>query len=208
MDSTAAAADFLPGVVLGMFMRGGRRFRRWWPLALLVLLTGAPSPTSAQTANAPMVTAALLFNFAKFTEWPLEALSPGAPLALCVVEAPAVATALEQVTAGRDVRGHAILVRRISPEGPLRSCQVLYLAGLDRRRAGDLIGAARGVPVLSVSDFPVFTRLGGVAHLFLEDSRMRFAVNLDAANRAQLRVSSQLLSLAVIVRDDPNEILP
>ena len=37
--------------------------------------------------------------------------------------------------------------------------------------------------------------------LFIEDGRMRFAINPDAAQRAGLRLSSRLLSLAKIVKE-------
>ena len=60
------------------------------------------------------------------------------------------------------------------------------------------------VAVLTVSDLPSFTRLGGTAHLFVEGERMRFAVNVESAQRGRLRLSSRLLSLAMLVKDDPN----
>jgi hypothetical protein len=182
---------------------------RWRCLALLaVWLTCAPKATTAQTASAPAVTAAVLFNFAKFAEWPAGTLSPGDPLVLCVADAPAVAIALEQVTASREAGGRGILVRRIGLEGPFHSCQLLYVTGLDERRAARLLAAAKDAPVLSVSDLAAFTRIGGIAHLFVEENRIRFAVNVDAVSRVQLRLSSRLLSLAVIVRDEPKVAQP
>jgi len=42
-----------------------------------------------------------------------------------------------------------------------------------------------------------------VAQLILENNRMRFAINLAAAQRARLQLSSKLLSLATIVKDRP-----
>ena len=46
--------------------------------------------------------------------------------------------------------------------------------------------------------------MGGVANLFIEGGRMRFAVNVDALQRSKLRLSSRLLSLAKIVKDAPD----
>jgi hypothetical protein len=54
-----------------------------------------------------------------------------------------------------------------------------------------------------VSDFKRFAQLGGSAHFFRENARIRFAVNVDATKRTRLRLSSLLLSLASIVKDDP-----
>jgi hypothetical protein len=67
-----------------------------------------------------------------------------------------------------------------------------------------LIDTLKGAPVLAVSEFGPFTAMGGTTNLFVEDGRIKFAVNLEAANRAKLRISSRLLSLAKLVKDDPN----
>ena len=57
--------------------------------------------------------------------------------------------------------------------------------------------------MFSVSDREKFAESGGVAQLILENNRMRFAINLAAAQRARLQISSKLLSLATIVKDHP-----
>jgi len=55
------------------------------------------------------------------------------------------------------------------------------------------------VPILSVSDIADFTRAGGMIDLVEVEQRIRFNINLSAARRARLRLSSQLLKLATIV---------
>jgi hypothetical protein len=177
-----------------------------WLLLALVLALGVTDPVAApaETASEPAIKAAYLYHFAKFAEWPAAALPPGAPIVMCVTDDTRVAKALEDATTGRDAGGHALVVRKVELDGPVRTCHVLYANGLDNRRAGELIETLRGAPVLSVSDFDTFAQLGGIAHLFVEQGRMRFAVNVDATTRNKLRLSSRLLSLAVIVKDDPN----
>jgi hypothetical protein len=171
---------------------------------LLALMGISTVRTSAQTASAPALKAAFLYNFTKFTEWPPEALPSRAPLVLCIVEDENVAGALEEATAGRNVDGHPLLVRRIEVEGPIRSCHLLYATGLDSKKRCRLIESLRAVPVLAVSDFPGFASQGGTANLFFEDGRMRFAVNLEATTRSKLRLSSRLLTLAKIVKEEAN----
>jgi hypothetical protein len=59
-----------------------------------------------------------------------------------------------------------------------------------------------GLTAFSISDCNHFARLGGVANFFVQDGRLRFAINVDAARRASLRISSRMLALAQIVQDD------
>ena len=47
-----------------------------------------------------------------------------------------------------------------------------------------------------------FARKGGVVHLFAAGNKIRFAINVDAAERNGLQVSSKLLKLAKIVKDN------
>ncbi len=44
-----------------------------------------------------------------------------------------------------------------------------------------------------------FAERGGAVQFFLEDNKLRFAVNVDAVQRARLTVSAKLLALARIV---------
>jgi len=46
-----------------------------------------------------------------------------------------------------------------------------------------------------------FAEHGGGIQFFLEDNKLRFAINVDAVHRAHLTVSSKLLALAKIVHD-------
>ena len=58
---------------------------------------------SAQSATAPALKAAFLYNFAKFTEWSADALAPGEPLVLCVINERAVGEMLADLTKGRSI---------------------------------------------------------------------------------------------------------
>lgn len=179
------------------------RLPLWLAVTIAVLL--GPHHTGAQTsATAPTLKAAFVYNFAKFTTWPSDALAPGQRLALCVLGDPAVADALEQTIKGRSADGHELTAQIVKPDGPIRSCHVLYAAGLDAKRSAELLDALRGAAVLTVGDTELFGESGGVAQLILENERMRFAINVAAADRARLRLSSKLLSLATIVKDRTN----
>jgi hypothetical protein len=165
------------------------------------LLVGAGGTVAGQTAAASSVKAAFLYNFAKFAEWPAEALAPGQRLALCVIGDPSVADALEQTIKGRVHEGHELTVQVVRADGALKACHLVYVDGADKAGSAQVIAALKGAPVLSVGDATRFAEDGGVAQLALEHDRMRFSINVAAAERARLRLSSKLLGLAKIVRE-------
>jgi hypothetical protein len=175
--------------------------RRWCRVVGVGLMLGAgPTAAGAQSAPEPVLKAAFIYNFAKFAEWPADA-PPADPLTICVLGEAAIAEALDEAVKGRTVDGRKTVVVRVKPEG-FRACHVLYLAGLSPKRAQEIVDELKGAPVLTVGDREQFAQGGGIAGLFVEQGRMRFAINLEAAQRCRLRISSRLLSLAKIVKDD------
>ena len=152
---------------------------------------------------APVLKAVFLYNFTKFTEWPADAISAAAPIELCVIDAPEVADALTSVTNGHTIEDHPLVVRRAALDGGLRGCHLVYASGLDQRRCLALLNAVRGLPVLTTTDNQEFAELGGGANLFLDHGKIRFSVNIGATQRARVTISSQLLALARIVKDQP-----
>ena len=67
-------------------------------------------PAAAQRATVPNLKAAFLSNFAKFTEWPADALGSGQSLTLCVLGDAFIAVALERTINGRHHEGHELAV--------------------------------------------------------------------------------------------------
>lgn len=169
-------------------------------LTFCLAVVSASRP-AGQTSSAASLTGALLYNFAKFTEWPADVLPEGATLVFCVAGSEPVAAALDEATAARDIDGHPVLVRRIGVDGAVRSCHLLHVEGLDEPSAIRLIASLDRAPVLVVSDLRSFAHMGGMVSLFVDQGRMRFGINLETVRRNRLRVSSRLLALAKYVKD-------
>jgi len=164
-------------------------------------------PVAAQTSTtSAALKAAFLYNFAKLTEWPAEALRPGQRLELCVADEREVADALEQIIRSRAPEGHELEVQVLESEAQVRSCHVLYVGAHDGKRLAQLTDAARDAPVLVVSCAEHFAEWGGIVQLIEEKERMRFAINVTAAARARLTLSSKLLSLAQIIKEQPRAV--
>jgi YfiR/HmsC-like len=168
-------------------------------LTASVLLAGGTA-TAQPTVTAPALKAAFIYNFAKFADWPADA-SPTGPLTICVLGDAAVADALDSTSKGRNIAGRDVVVSRVKPD-TIRGCHVLYLTGFDAKRSLQIVDDLKNAPVLTVSDCERFAQGGGVAGLFVEGDKMRFAINVDAAQRARIHLSSRLLSLATVVKDD------
>ncbi len=180
------------------------------PLVAAVWLA-APASAPAQSSGAAdlrgafdynLLKAAFEFNFVKFTEWPEDMLAAGAPLTMCVFDDRLLAVALERTVSGHTIGGHELRVSSLGPGDSARACHVVDVGGLKPKARADLLADLKRTAVLTVSDAPVFARQGGIAELYAEGNQIRFAVNLAAAQRARLKLSAKLLSLAKLVEGD------
>ena len=158
---------------------------------------------SGDTQQERELKVAFLFNFAKFIQWPPDVIQSRGPIIACVLGNVAIGESFERVTKGRTIDGHDLVVSTVTVDGPLRACHLLYVSHPDSRSARLIIETLKGSAVLTVSDFEAFAILGGVMNFFIENGQTRFAINVDAASRARLQISSKLLALAAIVRDQP-----
>ena len=168
-------------------------------MAVAMLAAGGRA-AAADVASDVAVKAALLFNFAKFADWPL--LPAGAPIDVCVAGDDAVAAALVDIVHGQKLNGHALEVVRPRDSTTWQGCEVLFVTAADAKRAGAGLEAIRTLPVLTVGDGKGFADAGGIIETYLENGRMRFAINVDAMERSGLHLSSRLLGLARVIRDN------
>ena len=175
----------------------------WLAIVATIALAAEPSAAQAQTATAPALKAAYLYNFAKFTTWPGAALGPSDPLVLCILNDRAVTDTLVSLTQDRTIEGHPLVVRTTKLDSPaLHECRVLFVSGLDRAGSAALIDTVASKPIFTVSDLDSFAQMGGVAGFYVESGTLHFAINLAAAQRSGLQLSSKLLGLARMVKDD------
>lgn len=160
---------------------------------LCMLNTGVP----AQSSSEYQVKAAFLYNFAKFVEWPGDALgNSNAPLIIGVIGDDPFGGALDQAINGKTINGRALLVRRLKWGHDLRSCHILFISSSERKRLPQIIQSLRGASVLTVGDMGQFNQQGGIINFILEANKVRFEINSRGADQARLKISSKLLSLA------------
>lgn len=148
---------------------------------------------------AHQVKAAFLFNFAKFIEWP--AAASQAPLVVCVGGDGELQQALEMLVAGKTANGRTIVVKGVDDPRRAPACDILFLAPVAESRLVETLQGSSGRSVLTVGDQNDAEGATMVIRFFEQDSKIRFTVDLQAASRAGLRISSKLLSVAKIVRD-------
>lgn len=179
--------------------RGSVRMSWGASFAMLTVLAFISPLQAAQHLNEYQLKAAFIFNLAKFVEWPAEAFSsPSGALVACVLGKGEVEEILQQA-AGRKVGNRPFVIRHISDAQEARGCHILFVNESVGRRWMSL-GRNQSTGILTVGESDDFISEGGAVNLRLEEENIRIQINLDAARRAKLELSSKLLGLSEVLK--------
>jgi hypothetical protein len=188
--------------VADVTVRQGRRFvRPGTALALLLVVPGVLGPALAAQGEdlERAVKAAFLYKFAAYAEWPAAAFPLAAtPVRIGVLGDGDLAAQLEAVAEGRTIQGRPIVTVPLRDVGDAEGIHILFV-GRSRRR--DLLRLRRlEDPVLVVTESDTGPPPGAVVNFLIVEGRVRFDIDLDAAERRGLTLSSRLLAVAHSVR--------
>jgi len=163
---------------------------------------GRVATATAETVSREyQVKAAFLYNFTKFVEWPSQHFTnEDRPLVIGVLGRNPFGGQLEQITRGRRVNGREITIAFIDTAAAAAAADLVFVCAGEESRFEAMSTALRQAQVLTIGESPRFADVGGMITFLREADKVRFAVNLDAAERAGLKISAQLLKLATDVQ--------
>jgi len=175
-------------------------FAAAWLFAAPLFLAQSAAQSAAPTQDE--VEAAYLYNFAKFVTWPEATKSD--VLNVCILGKDPFGTTLDQIVSGEAIDGRRLAVRRLADEHSVQPCAIVFIGESESSHLDRDLSAVSGLPILTVSDIPSFIRNGGTIQFVLQENRVRFEVNLSAARKCGIVLSSQLLKVATRVVGSPS----
>lgn len=177
-----------------------RNLRPLFALALAAKLLVLMLPLDASARELPsqrQVEAVYIFKFASFVTWPETSFdSPSSAIIVGILDDPKLATELDRVVHGKQVRGRPLQVRSILDGEDLQGLHVLFVGAAAKARAAPLLGALEGRPVLTVSNEPTVHARGTMVNFVVADQRVRFDVAEAPLRRSQLRMSALMMTAA------------
>jgi hypothetical protein len=170
-------------------------------LALMLFAAGARAQETAPSED--QVKAAFLINFPKYADWPAEAFAEtNSPVVLAVDNESKVAGELQKVIAGRRVNGRRIVLKRLAAGEESGACHIRFVSAAEQRRSPNLLAKLKDTNILTVGESDDFLERGGIINLARRDQRIALEVNLAAAEKAGIKISSKLLGVARVVKGE------
>ncbi|MEW6709708.1 MAG: YfiR family protein [Candidatus Riflebacteria bacterium] len=151
---------------------------------------------AAEVAEESEIKAAFIFNFLKFVHWP--ELKDKHTLRLLTIGKSELNTKIRLID-GREANHRQIIVCDSEKATPDQECMAMVFGEIERKEAVEYLRTCEQKPILTIGESPDFARSGGIIGLKVVKGKVRFEINLTAAEKAGLKISSQLLKLAIEV---------
>jgi hypothetical protein len=167
-----------------------------WIVGLLFLSGHA---TQAQISREYQLKAVFLFNFAQFTDWPTNAFAdPKSPIVIGIVGPDPFGAALEDTIRGENVGGRPLRVEHFARPADIKTCHMLFISQPDIRYTEEILNALKGNPVLTVSDAESPATSEIMIRFLVENNKVHFRINPQAARAVNITLSSRLLRVAEV----------
>jgi hypothetical protein len=152
----------------------------------------------AQSRDESAVRAAYVFNLIRYVDWPPDKRQ----LDIGIVGSSSAGDLMQSMLNGRTTDLHTIRVLQSPTGDELQQCGIVYIA--DQSSAALQIGRLKNKTALTIGESESFVRDGGMVALVKVGDHIQIYINLEAAQRAGVKISSRVLSLAVLVKPAQN----
>jgi hypothetical protein len=176
----------------------------WWLVLAAAFFTPAEAHCGEPALTEYQVKALCLMNFARYTEWPASAFEDtNSPLVIGILGDSRLQAPLQAATSGKTIAGRSIVIRELEITADYTECQILFVSTSETKRLADVFRRVKDKPVLTVGETESFLQQGGIIDFAMRSGRVRFDIDLNAARRAGIQISSKVLSLADEVHGKP-----
>jgi hypothetical protein len=142
------------------------------------------------------VKGAYLSRFGEYVDWPAKAFQgAGDPFIIGIIGEDPFDGGLDQVVQNRSIQGHPVVIRRFKRLDQVNQVHVLYVGEGEAKNWDRIREALRGRSILTVGEKGIGP--GVVISFVVLQNKVRFEIDIDAAGRADLKLSSKLLGLAM-----------
>jgi hypothetical protein len=141
--------------------------------------------------------AAMLYNFIKYVQWPNE--GEAGEFVLGVIGDDNVFNTLKQWYDGKPKGSKKYVIKKLSSPAESSDCQVVYV-GKSKNKDFDTIKTnTTGKSILTITDGNGLGQKGSCINFRVVDGKLKFELNQATVNGSNLKISSQLSSMAILI---------
>ncbi len=185
-----------------------------------LLISDVQSSTQSAQYKEYEVKAAFIYNFLKFVDWPEEKMTDSKEIIIGIIGENPFGPATD-VFKDKKVDDRNVILKcfegldkikempekdRTANEEAIKKCHLLFICPSEHKQVLEIIDITGKNGILTVGDTEGFTKAGVTINFLIEENKIRFNINLTAAEKSGLKIRSQLLRLAKKVYKDDSEV--
>jgi hypothetical protein len=164
---------------------------------ILLMLLVAATMVNAQDRPTHEIHAAMLFNFIKYVQWPNE--GEAGEFVVGVIGDDNVFNTLNQWYNGKPKGSKKYVIKKLSSADESSNCQVVYVGKSKNKEFENIKNSITGKSVLTITDGNGLGQKGSCINFKVIDGKLKFELNQATVTSSNLKVSSQLSSMAILI---------
>jgi YfiR/HmsC-like len=139
----------------------------------------------------------MLYNFIKYIQWPNE--SEGGEFVVGVMGEDDVFNTLKSWYDGKPKGVKKYVIKKLASPAEASECSVVYLGRTKSKEFESIKSATAGKAILTITDSFNLGQKGSCINFKVIEGKLKFELNQGSVNGANLKVSGQLASMAIVI---------
>jgi hypothetical protein len=138
-----------------------------------------------------------IFSFTRYVQWP-EAYNQGDFEIIVLGDSPLIDD-LKLMAQAKKVGDRAIKVTRINSPAEIRKCNILFIPATKSAQLPEILAKVNTQSILIVTEENGLGIKGSNINFIMKDGKLAFELNQTSVTRQNLRVSTELSRLAILI---------
>lgn len=164
---------------------------------LFAFAIGIAINSMAQDRPTHEIHAAMLYNFIKYVQWPNEA--DGGEFVVGVIGDENVFNTLKSWYDGKPKGTKKYVIKKLASADEANSCQVVYVGKAKNKDFENIKSSVTGKSILTITDGNGMGEKGSCINFKVVDGKLKFELNQATVSSSNLKVSTQLSSMAILI---------
>lgn len=145
------------------------------------------------------VKAVFIHHLTRYLQWPQP--EPSGKFEIAVLGESAIVPPLQAIAAKEIIQERPIAIREVADIDSLGQPQILFIAKPAAPRLAQVLRKTRGRPILTITEEEGLAAQGIAVNFVLRGESIKFEINEGALRESDIQPGSQLLRLAILVKD-------
>src|SRR5688572_8470093 len=165
--------------------------------SIILMLLVAVTTVNAQERPTHEIHAAMLFNFIKYVQWPNE--GEAGEFVVGVIGDDNVFNTLNSWYNGKAKGSKKYVIKKLTSADESSSCQVVYIGKAKNKEFENIKTSIGSKSILTITDGNGLGQKGSCINFKVVDGKLKFEMNQGTLTGSNLKVSSQLSSMAIMI---------